>query len=707
MPPSQTTFTQTGAIDQSRLHVIRLIKSSRRHDVCKSQVARVFTDLLNFDFDTVNMEVTGPGGRVDVDIEGRIKVEVKSDLEREIEDAKDKLRRYLRDCKAKGIEGLGIATDCRTWRFFILIDNELRELEDICMVIDEDWDDDTLKEELELRLIVLAPKQPSMPAKAEEIARIFGPGSAVFTTCTLLLEETLRKNVISADPPASTMDPIRLRFERWRSEFKVAYGRFDDICSKLGDGDADRGAMKLFVRHTYLAILARALAAAKVLGIHALLGDPDGVIKGEVFRKANVYIVDDDDYFVWVSYAGIAEDILRYMARFLARFNLETADEDVFREIYEAIVDEDTRHTLGEFYTPKWMARLIIDKTITDPRARVLDPACGSGTFLVEALRKKAELLKNDKGNITSEDLERLLDEIWGMDLNPLAVVLARTNLYLMVWRLADTEEIELPRYIRPRVFCADSLMPERELPSPRKTLEEFALEELERECRLVLINNVFMAIPRAVDVERISELARKFKEILEAYIDVLNSGDEDKIKEFERSVKEDPDIDICLKATFESISKAVRKGRNSLWAYIFRNSMAPLALLCQFDVMVSNPPWLVYREMTKELKRFVEKVWEKYDIGPPSKARTSFDLSIAFLLTCLHYLKPNGKIGFVMPRSVIDGVQHVKFSKALVENKLPFIALEIHDFGNVRPQPFHVHSIAIIGVKAPRGDSP
>ena len=84
---------------------------------------------------------------------------------------------------------------------------------------------------------------------------------------------------------------------------------------------------------------------------------------------------------------------------------------DLLKMLYQQLFPETVRHDLGEYYTPDWLAELVIERVGYDgnPDKRVLDPACGSGTFLVMAINKvrdyadkhmipKHELLLKDFG---------------------------------------------------------------------------------------------------------------------------------------------------------------------------------------------------------------------------------------------------------------------------------------------------------------------
>ena len=75
-------------------------------------------------------------------------------------------------------------------------------------------------------------------------------------------------------------------------------------------------------------------------------------------------------------------------------YDLEKIDEDVLKELYQELVDPDVRKLLGEFYTPDWLAEsMIIEVFKKDPTKSVMDPSCGSGTFLFKIIQNHLYLL--------------------------------------------------------------------------------------------------------------------------------------------------------------------------------------------------------------------------------------------------------------------------------------------------------------------------
>ncbi|MCE5304016.1 MAG: SAM-dependent methyltransferase [Planctomycetaceae bacterium] len=117
---------------------------------------------------------------------------------------------------------------------------------------------------------------------------------------------------------------------------------------------------------------------------------------------------------------------------------------DWFKPLYQAIFPKTIRHALGEYYTPDWLADHVLDQVGYAGRMdqRLLDPACGSGTFLLRALRRIAA---------NEADLSRIFSPrppISGIDLNPLAVLSARANLWMALADRLPDGPIETPIYL-------------------------------------------------------------------------------------------------------------------------------------------------------------------------------------------------------------------------------------------------------------------
>jgi SAM-dependent methyltransferase len=176
----------------------------------------------------------------------------------------------------------------------------------------------------------------------------------------------------------------------------------------------------------------------------------------------------DPGVFGWYLSARSAEldDALAALSARLGEYEVGPAfgpAGDLLRSLYHQLLPREIRHGLGEYYTPDWLAESVIRQTFGDeapgdPRRRVLDPACGSGTFLVRLIRfirERAMHGKRDAREVSS----LVLRNVVGIDVNPLAVMAARANYLFALGDLLDGHdgEIEIP------VYQADSiLMPDR-----------------------------------------------------------------------------------------------------------------------------------------------------------------------------------------------------------------------------------------------------
>jgi hypothetical protein len=149
---------------------------------------------------------------------------------------------------------------------------------------------------------------------------------------------------------------------------------------------------------------------------------------------------------------------------------------DVLGELYQDYFDRETRKALGEFYTPTSVVEYILDSIGYTGiiNERLLDPACGSGTFIVDALKRylsRAESLTVDRGTIYYRNWEAILDElcirpkIVGFDINPFAVLMSQIRFMIeLIPYYKKAIEID-PNFTLKTlpIFMTDSLWSEKE----------------------------------------------------------------------------------------------------------------------------------------------------------------------------------------------------------------------------------------------------
>ncbi len=158
-----------------------------------------------------------------------------------------------------------------------------------------------------------------------------------------------------------------------------------------------------------------------------------------------------------VPIADEAAVLLRKLIEQLAAYDWASLRDDVLGSIFERLIPREEQVLLGQFYTPRPVADLLVAFTVDGERPLVLDPGCGSGTFLMAVYGYLAH-----GAGLTHKDL---LSIIWGFDISPFAAELAVINLYRQ-----DMSEFEnFPRIV-PGNFFGRTPGETVEFPMPRIT---------------------------------------------------------------------------------------------------------------------------------------------------------------------------------------------------------------------------------------------
>jgi len=137
-----------------------------------------------------------------------------------------------------------------------------------------------------------------------------------------------------------------------------------------------------------------------------------------------------DDEWVFDEINAFIEDMEHH--------RLEDLGSDVVGFIYEELIPPEERHALGQFYTPPAIAELITKWAVRTPDDKVLDPGCGSGTFLVKAYSHLLEL-KGYK-EPTEKVHKEILRQLYAFDINPFPLHLTALNLASRYIKAPSTE---------------------------------------------------------------------------------------------------------------------------------------------------------------------------------------------------------------------------------------------------------------------------
>ncbi len=553
------------------------------------------------------------------------------------------------------------------------------------------------------------------------LAEVFGPEAEVASRTINALYHKLLTNGNRR---------VEMFFKQWDMIFGVIYGqeleRGEAAAQELARlyNIADQPDLKklLFAVHTYYVLLMKMLAAELIslqegswfqsftaeieaVGEDLLKSKIEHLENGGLFKQFNIVNFLEGDFFRWyldVWDAAVAEN-LRHMAIALQQFEPATATidpdatRDLLKKLYQYLLPRRVRHDLGEYYTPDWLADRLIRQIGYDgnPDKRVLDPSCGSGTFLSLCIRKAFDYA--DRYLIRPDELvKKLLTNIVGFDLNPLAVIAARTNFLLSLGTLIrHAPRIEIPVY-----FCDSILTPTEFAQEGQIEFVASALHEGEVKLEMPPNGRIWhvdtsqgrFTFPAAViDREKIETVCALIEE------SVLVGRTRAQFVEKLRAALEHADstVEKLIGDVFDHVARLNVDGKNGIWARFLKNQFAPVFIgRNRFDFVLGNPPWVNWQSLSDAYRDKTWKLWEDYGLFSLSGHAARLgggkkDLAMLFTYACLdNYVKDNGRLGFIITQTLFktkgagDGFRRFQLGKKGAH----FRALQVDDLSDFQP---------------------
>lgn len=419
-----------------------------------------------------------------------------------------------------------------------------------------------------------------------------------------------------------------------------------------GGGEQEEVLRRARSLHTVYSLLIKLIAyrmAADARGAED--ASLEEILSGRAFRALGIMNFCGEDWYCRVlQYRdGETEKSLQRLCAALQREDTVRSAEDFvssfrpdsLKRIYETVIGEELRTALGEYYTPDWLATCIVQNALeADGRSaaqlRFVDPTCGAGTFLTGVMRRlRAE---TEDGTVPE-------GAVAGFDINPLAVLTARTNyLAAMIDYLPD-------RLLIP-VYQQDIL----NLPMGKDGMLSISLS-----------GRFSCALPRSL-CERIAEE-----------------------KNF------DPDellTRIGTAAGCEEISQTLRCCDGFTRRLIARLLLEQIFAFFEekADIVVGNPPWVNWEKLSPEYREKSRGLWAEYGLYNGRGKNVRFlkeDISV--LITCVamdRFLRDGGLLSFALRQALFksekNGAMFRRFS--LREGGTLFRVLRLDDMGKIKP---------------------
>jgi methylase of polypeptide subunit release factors len=429
----------------------------------------------------------------------------------------------------------------------------------------------------------------------------------------------------------------------------------------------------------------------------------------------SIYAQDLFDW--WRDYAGASETAQNAFALAVARtvlsllrFDFARLEGDLLGELYQRYFDPETRKALGEFYTPPEVVEFILDEVgyTGDRSTRLLDPATGSGTFLITALKR---YLQANAQHDPVETLEGITREfrLVAFDVNPFAVMMAQINAAALLVPLYAKAIQKNPHLVLRRlpVVRTDSLRQEVVEGEQRREGQQFGLDfgsdeitayvelpikDPERKGYPLRVGLTFPSLEAAkrqgkIPNERLWLLALQsvfaaVERLSQAYDEGRDLPDLEALLKSELALFEpNPDalstyLAPYAKGVWDTLKMLKNEHGDGRFLKTLEDLMLGLVLkhYLKYDFVVGNPPYVRVQNLPDIQKQYwIDKyVW----------ARGNFDIFIPFIERVLYgdrpWLKDEGKLGFIVPNRFLN----TNYAKHLRES-LPKVAkiVSITDF--------------------------
>lgn len=529
------------------------------------------------------------------------------------------------------------------------------------------------------------------------------------TTASRKAVSTFYKSLIETQNPK-----IKTLFEQWSLQFgevcdyeKASKLKVETFARKFGITSEEASPFHFFFSlHTYYATFIK-LLALQIVHYYAMpkLGTDlrqaasfrskelkpylEKMEAGGIFKELGIANFLEGDFFGW--YLNIWDEAIyeamKEIIATLANYSLVTLDvdpdstRDLLKKLYQQLMPRELRHNLGEYYTPDWLAERLLNmleagKFQGNPDKRILDPACGSGTFLVITI-KKIRQYAEEKMLSESQVLEKILSNVMGFDLNPLAVISARTNYLLALGDLLQHRrgEINIP------IYLCDSVM------TPQESRDLFNKGILKFNTAV----GPFSVPQNLVRAQYIDKLSNLLEEVVNLGLD-KEQFEERLTRELPLITEKDKkDIEVVYNL-YEKLLSLKRQGINGIWARIIKNAFAPV-FSGKFDYVAGNPPWVNWESLPEEYRQSTKPLWKVYGLFPHGGMDTILgkgkkDISMLMTYVAIDkYLKKGGKLGFLITQSVFKTSGAGQgFRTFKLGNGVPMQVLHVDDMVELQP---------------------
>ncbi|WP_336715494.1 Eco57I restriction-modification methylase domain-containing protein [Chryseobacterium mucoviscidosis] len=383
---------------------------------------------------------------------------------------------------------------------------------------------------------------------------------------------------------------------------------------------------------------------------------------GYVFQTGGIRNLLEGDFFSWYCLEEIWSDeeaqIILKLINILEGYSINFYRHgygtiDIFIDLYMEIMPPEVRHSLGEYFTPSWLADYVVKQSkdlVQNKNFNAIDPCCGSGVFVMALIRNIIEdkdiisLTPDEKNNLLNQILER----VKGVDINPLSVLTAKVCFYISVKPLINGDDIEIP------IYLGDSAnIPNKYLVG--KTLCYEYIVNTKQENIKVLLPSSFVE-------------GKHFFSLMSQIQSIVKTEDEELVYEKFIQNFSPTEINEVIEENIKNLSsQLVRLHKNNwdgIWIRIVSNFML-VARINNIDIIVGNPPWIKWEFLPQAYAEKIKSLCVDRHLFSGQTYMGAISLNICALIanvTASTWLNENGVLAFLMPQTLLTQDSYAGF---------------------------------------------
>jgi len=379
----------------------------------------------------------------------------------------------------------------------------------------------------------------------------------------------------------------------------------------------------------------------------------DGIVTGALFEDEGIYGCRFAFDFDWILEGCTVDNLLSLRDTLSSLSSVWEQDKllipglDPLQIIHHLLFPKNLLHITGQFYTPVWLAELLLNDIDWSPEERLLDPFCGSGVFLICALEQAKQ-----KG-VTLNDV---LPNILGIDLNPIACAAARANLALYVGR----QRGKLDSKINLNIVSADSLAPAITKGRNRSAPHGLWDSTINIDGETVSLPDLSSDVATTQIVDRLAAYGLS----LNNWIDNSTTGPKSR--------------------KLDTLSARDRR----IWEQFFIYTIKPA------DFVLTNPPWVGWEYISRPYRETITDAWLLYDLFKVRGLDAAFlkeDISsLALMVAWDFFLSENGRSAVVLRPATMHSDLNARGVRrlSLADNGTPLSLQHIRTFYKLRVFP-------------------